>query len=62
MSEWQYVQDVKSEKAEKFCEEAMKKHPNRVYKIATARSNNPGMTAVYYREKTSQVNNNILLT
>ena len=51
MSEWHYVQDVKSEKAEKFCEDAMKKHSNRVYKVATARSNNPGMTAVYYREK-----------
>ena len=46
-----YVKDVKKEKVEKFCEDAMKKHPNRVYKIATARSNNPGMIAVYYREK-----------
>ena len=51
MSEWVYVQDVKSGEAEKFCTDAMKKHPNRVYKIATARSNNPGMTAVYYTEK-----------
>jgi hypothetical protein len=51
MSEWNYVQDVKSEKAEKFCEDAMKKYPNRIYKIATARSNNPGVTAVYYKEK-----------
>ena len=51
MSEWNYVQDVKRGKAEKFCEDMMKKYPNRIYKIATARSNNPYMTAVYYREK-----------
>jgi hypothetical protein len=51
MVEWHYVQDVKTEKVEQFCEKAMKKYPNRIYKIATARSNNPGMTAVYYREK-----------
>ena len=51
MVEWYYVQDVKNDKVEKFCEEAMKKHPNRIYKIGAARSNNPGMTAVYYREK-----------
>jgi len=51
MVEWYYVKDVKNDKVEKFCEEAMKKHPNRIYKIGTARSNNPRMTAVYYREK-----------
>jgi len=51
MVEWSYVQDVKKDEVEKFCEEAMKKHPNRIYKIGAARSNNPGMTAVYYREK-----------
>ena len=51
MVKWHYVKDVKSEKADDFCEENMKTHPNRIYKIATARSNNPGMTAVYYREK-----------
>jgi len=51
MSEWHYVQDVKRKEAEKFCDDAMKKYPNRVYKIGTARSNNPGMTAVYYKEK-----------
>jgi len=51
MVEWHYVQDVKREKAEKFCMDLMKKYPHRVYKIATARSNNPGMTAVYYSEK-----------
>ena len=51
MVEWHYVQDVKTEKVEQFCEKAMKKHPDRIYKIATARSNNPGRTAVYYREK-----------
>ena len=51
MSEWHYVQDVKRDNAEKFCEDAMKKHPTRIYKIATARSNNPGMKAVYYRKK-----------
>jgi len=51
MVEWHYVQDVRTEKVEQFCEKSMKKYPNRIYKIATARSNNPGMTAVYYREK-----------
>ena len=51
MSEWHYVKDVEKAKADTFCEEAIKKHPNRIYKIATARSNNPGMTAVYYKEK-----------
>lgn len=29
----------------------MKKHPDRIYKIATARSNNPDMIAVFYSEK-----------
>lgn len=51
MVEWHYVQDVKREKADAFCEEAMKKNPRLIYKIATARSNNPGVVAVYYREK-----------
>ena len=51
MVEWHYVQDVKTEKVEQFCEMDMNKHPNRIYKIATARSNNQGMTAVYYKEK-----------
>ena len=46
-----YFLGVNSEKAEAYCEEAMVKHPNRIYKIATARSNNPGKTAIYYREK-----------
>ena len=51
MVKWNYVQDVKKEKAEVFCEEKMKANPDRVYLTATARSNNPGMVAVYYREK-----------
>ena len=51
MIKWHYVQDVKKEKAEEFCETSMKTYPHRIYKIATARSNNPGMIAVYYREK-----------
>jgi hypothetical protein len=51
MSEWHYVKDVKSDKVEEFCEKSMNEHPDRVYKIASARSNNPGMTAVYYRKK-----------
>jgi hypothetical protein len=51
MVKWYYVQDVKSEKKDDFCEKKMKKHPKRIYKVATARSNNPGMTAVYYRKK-----------
>ena len=51
MIKWHFVQDVKKEKAEEFCETSMKTYPRRIYKIATARSNNPGMIAVYYREK-----------
>ena len=51
MVTWYYVQDVKSDKAEELCNEKMKEYPSRIYKIATARSNNPGMIAVYYREK-----------
>ena len=51
MVKWQYVKDVKKEKAESFCEESMKQNPRLFYAVATARSNNPGMVAVYYREK-----------
>ena len=51
MVKWHYVKDVKREKAEEFCEEKMKENPDRIYKKATARSNNPGVVAVYYQEK-----------
>lgn len=51
MEKWIYVQDVKKEKAEAFCEKSMKQNPQLIYATATARSNNPGMVAVYYREK-----------
>jgi hypothetical protein len=51
MVNWHYVQDVKKEKAEAFCENSMKQNPCQVYAVATARTNNPGMVAVYYREK-----------
>ena len=51
MTKWHYVQDVKKEKAENFCENSMKLNPKLIYAVATARSNNPGMVAVYYREK-----------
>ncbi len=51
MVNWHYVQDVKKEKAEAFCDESMRKKPQFVYAVATARSNNPGMVAVYYKEK-----------
>ena len=51
MIKWYYVQDVKKEKAEAFCEVSMKTYPHLIYRVATARSNNPGMIAVYYREK-----------
>ena len=51
MAKWHYVQDVKKEKAEAFCENSMKNNDNLIYRVATARSNNPGMVAVYYREK-----------
>ena len=44
----------KKEKVEKFCEDSMRKYPNRVYKIATARSNKPNMIAVYYSNKESE--------
>jgi hypothetical protein len=54
MVKWHYVQDVKKGKAEEFCQDSMKKYPDRIYKIATARSNNPDMIAVYYREKQSE--------
>ena len=55
MVEWLYVQDVKKEKAEAFCENSMEQNPSLIYKVATARSNNPGMVAVYYREKDQAV-------
>ncbi len=51
MVEWHYVKDVKKDKAEAFCTEKMREFTDRVYKIASARSNNPDMMAVYYREK-----------
>jgi hypothetical protein len=51
MVNWFYVKDVKKEKAEAFCEKSMKQKPRLIYAVATARSNNPGMVAVYYREK-----------
>ena len=51
MVKWHYVQDVKKEKAEAFCEKSMKQNPRLIYGIATGRSNNPGMVAVHYREK-----------
>jgi len=51
MGKWHYVQDVKKEKAEAFCLNHMKQSPKRFYGIASARSNNLGMVAVYYREK-----------
>jgi len=54
MGKWHYVQDVKKEKAEAFCLNHMKQNPQRFYGFASARSNNPGMLAVYYREKTQR--------
>ena len=51
MVKWHYVLDVKKEKADAFCEKSMKQNPSLIYAVATARSNNPGMVAVYYREK-----------
>jgi len=55
MGEWHYVQDVKKEKADAFCIYHMKQHPQRFYGIASARSNNPGMVAVYYRTRALEV-------
>ena len=51
MVQWHYVQDVKKEKADAFCENSMKQKLSQIYAVATARSNNPGMVAVYYLEK-----------
>jgi len=51
VKKWYYVQDVKKEKAEAFCKNSMKNNDNLIYRVATARSNNPGMVAVYYKEK-----------
>jgi hypothetical protein len=51
MAKWVYVKDVKKEKADKFIIDSMKKKPNLVFKYASARSNNPGMVAIYYTEK-----------
>jgi hypothetical protein len=51
MVNWVYVQDVKKEKAEAFCENSMKQSPRLIYGIGVPRSNNPGMAGVYYREK-----------
>jgi hypothetical protein len=56
MVKWHYVQDVKKEKADAFCKNSMKLHPHLIYRIATARSNNPGMVAIYYREKNLNFN------
>jgi len=54
MVKWYYVQEVKKEKAESYCEESMKQNPRLIYAMATANSNNPGMVAIYYREKTPE--------
>ena len=52
MNKWYYVKEVEKDQADIFCEEMMSKNPDHIYKYATARSNNPGMYAVYYRERT----------
>jgi len=51
MSNWKYIQDVKKEELDDFCVKYTKKNPNRICRYATARSNNPGVVAVYYSEK-----------
>ena len=51
MEKWHFVQEVEKEKAEAFCIESMKQKPRLIIAWATARSNNPGMVAIYYREK-----------
>lgn len=51
MDKWFYVKDVKKDEAESFCESCMEQSPHLIYAFATARSNNPGMLAVYYKEK-----------
>ncbi len=51
MVKWNYVEDVKKEKAEPLINDLNKKFPDRVYGIGIGRSNNPGMVGIYSREK-----------
>ena len=51
MVKWHYVQDIEKKKAETQSEKLNKKYPDRSYGVGIARSNNPGMAGIYYREK-----------
>jgi len=54
MVTWHYVQDIKKDKSEAFIEKSNKKSLDRIYGIGIARSNNPGMDGIYYREKETE--------
>ena len=54
MDNWKYLKEVKKEKSEEFCKNYMQKHPTQLCKYATATSNNPGMVAIYTKEKTNK--------
>ncbi len=54
MDKWKYLKEVKKEKFDEFSKKYTQKHPNQLCRYGTATSNNPGMVAVYTREKTSK--------
>ncbi|MBD3171271.1 hypothetical protein GF326_02240 [Candidatus Bathyarchaeota archaeon] len=54
MDKWKYLKEVKKEKFEEFCKNYREKHPKQLCGYATATSNNPGMVAIYTKEKTSK--------
>ena len=54
MVKWYYVQDIEKKKGEDQSEKLNKKYPNRSYGVGIARSNNPGMVGIYYREKNQE--------
>lgn len=51
MVKWNFIEDVKKEKAEPLIKDLNEKFPNQVYGIGMGRSNNPGMVGIYYRGK-----------
>jgi len=51
MNKWKYLKEVEKEKFDEFSKKYTKKNPNQLCRFATATSNNPGMVAVYTKEK-----------
>ena len=51
MVKWYYVQDIEMNIGEAYSMKLNKKYPNRSYGVGIARSNNPGMVGIYYKEK-----------